>query len=321
LEIKLKAAKYSQGTTYRDYLESLKGYSTFKEVESFPKLSVVFGPSLYLRQRAMQSVAKSWSSLGDNTAQFFEASDFDEARFRSLWGQVSLFEPVSLSVLKRSAAVKSLHLWLKAIPATSEMKSHILLDLGDHKVTADLQKQLKRLNACEIPCHEPDAIADFHKITLALARRYKITIDDECAQLLLDAVGPDLSKIENEITNWSLIFAGQNRPLTRQDIAGLTGAVREDDVFELFTALRKKHFVGSNLLLDSFIARGESAVALNGILARFARDQIEKGALNSGLAGIKSCAAVDRKVKSSGIDESLLLSAVIQSISDGCEAI
>jgi DNA polymerase III delta subunit len=312
----LKAAQHSQGQSYSEYIDSLRCVSSIKEVQDFPKLTIVYGASPYLRQRAMVSLAQNWATLTGIPSQNFETSDFDEAAFRSLWSQVSLFEPVNLYILKRAGNVKQLSQWLKAIASPSSLKSYLLLDLGD-KVSADLQKHAARLSAHMVPCFEPESYAGIHKVAVALTRRFGVSLDDAAVKLILDAVGLDLCKIENEIINLSLRFHGQNRQLTVQDVSGLIGAVREDDVFELFNVLRGKNASMAALLIDAFVGRGESPIALNGILARYSREQVERGSLRHGLAGLKACARVDRKIKSTGMDDSLLLAAAVDSLTTG----
>ena len=316
----MKAVQNSQGQSYSEYIDSLRGIASVTNVEEFPKLIIVYGASSYLRQRAMLAVAQNWATVAGIAAQKFETSDFDEASFRALWSQVSLFEPLNLYIMRRAGGVKALSPWLKVIAGASSFKSNLLLDLGD-KISADLQKHAARLSAHMVPCFEPESYAGIHKVAVALTKRYSVCLDDAAVKLILDAVGLDLCKIENEIMNLSLRFHGYDRSLSVQDVAGLIGAMREDDVFELFNVLRKKDPSKASLLMDAFIGRGESPIALNGILARYSREQIERGSLKHGLAGLKACAAVDRKIKSTGIDDSLLLASAVDCLTAGVTAL
>ena len=68
-------------------------------------------------------------------------------------------------------------------------------------------------------------------------------------------------------------------------------------------------------MTESFLTRGESAIAITGIFARFSREQLERGSFKKGLAGIRGCAEADRRLKSSRMDDALILSGIIESMS------
>ena len=127
-------------------------------------------------------------------------------------------------------------------------------------------------------------------------------------------MGHDLSKIENQIEVLALQFANAGRILTRIDVAPSVGTLREDDVFELFDLLRSDKVAAAHLLCESFLERGESAIALTGIFSRFARDLIDRGNLRKGARVLRACASADRRLKSSRIDEAMVVSSIVESM-------
>lgn len=312
-------SKRVQSVTYADYVATLKEVVAAKTPDEFPRLIVVTGSSPYLLFKTGQAILAAWNKFGVGTAQCVEAAELQQSEFQSLWSQVSLFEPKSLYLLRRAGALRSLPSWLSAIKSFQSLKSNLVLDCGE-KIAADLSKQINRLQGVTINCVEPHGLVEFVKITQVLCKRAGIELEDNALRLILDSTGYDLGKIENEINKLALQFAGRTAPLARTEISSSIGVLREDDVFELFELLRKKNSFTAHLLAEHFLDRGESAIALTGIFARFAREQVERGNLKKGLMGLKACAIADRRLKSSRIDESLILSNVIEAMGEGLDA-
>ena len=298
---------------YQDYVSGLRTVLSAKNPDNFPRLIAIVGSSQFLHHKACVAVKAAWLRLGLGDVHSLESCDLDQSQFHGLWSQVSLFEPRTLYILRRAGGVRSLANWFSSIPDSTAFKSHIVIDC-DEKLAADLQKQMSRLSALVIHAVEPATSFEFIKVATSIAKRFGIELEDAAWDLLIEATGHDLSKIENEISNLSLIFSDQHRPLNRVDLAGALGSIREDDVFELFALLREKKTARTHLMTESFMNRGESAVAITGILARYAREQIERGAFKRGLSGLKACAKADRQLKSLPLDETLILAGVIDSM-------
>lgn len=309
------AVKTSQTHSYQDFVHALKSVVGAKTPTEFPRLVVITGSSNFLHMKACHAVKVAWEALGVGEGQSIEASDLDQSKFMSLWSQVSLFEPDALYIIRRAGGIKGLGSWLAGIKTPEAIKSHIVIDCAD-KLLADVLKQITRLKAVVIHGTEPTAMVEFQKVAHGLARRAGVDLDDDALRLLIESMGMDLGKVENEIVNLSLRFAGRKERLTRADIAGSIGSLREDDVFELFSLLRDKRQATAHMMAGNFLTRGESAIAITGIFARYAREQIERGSLKRGLAGLKACAEADRTLKSSRIDEGIVLSGIIDRMSE-----
>ncbi len=309
-------AKSTQAQTYQDYAAALKSLTQIDKPADFPRVLAVSGPSGFLCHKAISVISGAWAAFGAGEAQKIEASELSYTAFQSLWAQQSLFEPTTLYVIRRASQLKGIAQWLTPIASAERVKSHLVLDFGD-KIAADAQRQLSRLNAHQIHCFEPKSAADFMKIVLTFGKRAGVNLADDAVRFLLSTVGHDLARLENEITKIGLVFAGETRTISRSDVASIVGSLKEDDVFELFNVLRQGRTSAASLMTDLFLSRGESAIAVNGILARYAREQMERGSPMRGVAGLQACATADRQLKSSGMDDALVLSVAVHELLGG----
>ena len=307
--------KKTSQPTYDDYAASLREILATKSMDTFPRLVVVSGPSAYLHIKTMEAVKSFWRKLDAGVVHSIECSELDQREFLALISQSSLFEPRSLYVLRRTSVVKSFSSWLSMIADLSNLRSYLLIDAGE-KITPDLQKQLARLGALSIPCFEPVEAMGYRKLVVALSKRFHISFTEDAVTAILDAAGLDLCKIDNEISKLSLQFSGVQRELDKSDVLPALGVLREDDVFDLFRFLRGRQPAKAHLMSEICLNRGESAIAITGIFARFAREQIERGSLPSGLAGLHACVEADRHLKTSSLDEALVLSSVIEALAE-----
>ncbi len=307
--------KKTNQPSYDDYAASLRELLTAKSVDNFPRLIVVSGPSTYLQVKTFDAVKNFWEKLGAGAVHSIECSDLDQREFLSMVSQSSLFEPTSLYLLKRASAVKNFGSWLSMIADLSTLRSHLIVDAGE-KIAPDLQKQLTRLGALKVQCIEPVGIFGYRKFITALSKRHHLSLAEDAITAILDATGLDLGKIENEILKLSLQFSGVERQVTKSDVLPALGILREDDVFDLFRFLRERQLARAHLMSECFLNRGESAIAITGIFAKFAREQLERGSIRTGMAGLRACAEADRHLKTSSIEEAIVLSSVIEALAE-----
>lgn len=307
--------KKTNQPNYGDYVASLRELLGPKSAEQFPRLVVVGGPSAYLSLKALDAMKNFWDKHEIGVVHSLETSELNEREFLTSVSQSSLFESNPLYVLKRITAVKNFSSWLGQIIDLSALRAHLILDAGD-KISPDLQKHLKRLGAVHVPCYEPVGIIEYRKFLIALSKRHQLDLTDHAITSILDATGLDLCKIENEILKLSLQFAGVSRQLDKLDVLPALGVLREDDVFDLFRLMRERKRAKAHLLSEGFLNRGESAIALTGIFARYSREQIERGSFRSGIAGLNACMDADKHLKTSSLDEAIVLSSVIEAVTE-----
>lgn len=306
-------SKISGGPSYDDYLVEMRALFAAKSSQTFPRIVCVLGPSSYLHGKTLDSIKKFWLQNQLGEVNSIDCGEIEQRDFQSLCMQSSLFEPINLYILRRGATLKTLGGWLGAVPDVGALKSWLVIDAGE-KLPVDIQKQMKRLNARIVNCIEPQGFAGYLKIAAALATRHNINLSSDALHLILESSGLDLMKIENEVLKLSLQFSNVSRQIQKEDIAPSLGNIRDDDIFDLFKLLRDKKTAKAHLLTESFLNRGESAIAINGIFSRYSREQVERGAWTRGVAGLGACIEADRRLKSSGIDESLILSRIIEAL-------
>lgn len=302
------------GTNYSDYVAALKTLVATEQCDAFPRLTLIHGPSEFLRMRAMASIKNIWGRLDPSDPQHVEASTVDQVAFRGMWAQVSLFEPEIVYVVRRCDKHTKLATWLKEIKTAESIRTHLILEFGE-KIPAEIQRQAQRLHATMIPCVEPTSAAECGKVVASLAKREGIVLAEDAIRLLTDAMGPDLAKLQNEIQKILLIHHGRKEPLRAVDIAGMVGSLREDHVFELFNVLRSRQGAKAQLLVEQLLDRGEKAIALTGILTRYARELIAKNP-KKGVRGLRVCAETDLLLKSSRVSEPLILGRVVDALID-----
>jgi DNA polymerase III delta subunit len=311
---KLQSKKINQ-SSYDDYVIGMRSLLSIKSADALPRLLVIVGSSSYLQMKAFEAIKKLWEKNDFGAIHSLEGTDLDQKDFLPLISQTSLFEARSLYILKRLANVKNFSSLLVKIRDLSEIKSYLVLDLGD-KISADLQKQFNRLGAMIIPCVEPIGLASYRKFAMALSKRYQIDLDDAAISAVVESSGLDFSKIDNELSKLGFLFAGVDRKICKADILPALGILREDDVFDLFGFLRQRNSAKAHLMSEIFLDRGESAIAITGIFARYAREQIERGSMRSGLAGLHACKDADVQLKTSACDESIVLSNIIEALAE-----
>lgn len=311
------AKKNPTAATYSQYVASLKPLLASKSKDDFPKLIILTGQSTYLQQRTFQALSAVWDKFDEvGVSQSIETTEINASQFHGLWSQVSLFEPCSLYLMRRANQCRAVAGWLADIKSVDKMQSHFIIEFAE-KISADILKQVGRLNGVVIHCVEPVNNQDFERIAESFCKRRQLSLASDAIRLIVESMGPDLAKIENQIEVLSLQFAGVDKTLMKSDIAPSVGSLREDDVFKLFEALRRARWSEAHMLCHQFIERGESALALTGIFSRYAREQIERGQVKKGLSGLQACASADRRLKSSRIDETVIVSLIIDAFAHG----
>lgn len=298
---------------YNNYISALKQIVSAKTTTEMPRLIIIHGGSEFLRMRAMSAIKAAWSKFSaDSESQSMEGSSLDPLGFKTLWSQTSLFEPESLYFVRRCDKVTKLGTWLKEIKIPGSIKNRLVLEFGD-KIPAEINKQGTRLEAIHLSCQEPTTPIEFGKIIATLAKREGLILQDDAVKLLLDSMGLDLGRLDNEIKKLALIYHGRGEPLTAAQVAPVVGHLREDHVFELFGLLRHKQRARSQLLLDQLLERGEKSIALVGILSRFAREAVPRQP-ERGLRGLSLCADADIRLKSSPISDNLVLGRIVDAL-------
>jgi DNA polymerase III delta subunit len=346
--------------TYQDYVSAMTTLVQEMKAGHLPSTILVQGTSEFLIGRTLKVLRDYWSGQEGSPPkgdwQTIEALEVDENKLAGMSQQSSLFDPASFFLIRRLEQAKSAARWLKTAPIIKPNSgtNHLCFVYEGTALPVAIRSEMTRLKVFEIPCTDPWP-SELAPLVGALARKAGLSLQPDAVSLLIEAVGSDLSKLDNEISRLVLIFA--NSPQASHDsssIAPYLDMLREDFVFELDNLLLQRRYAKAHALLTALLLRGESALALLGILSRHCRTAIRVhevqnfGARGAGASRnprnlamdlrlpftvVKSytqyvaktklatftsalavCQEVDQKLKSSGSCEELLLGQVIEAL-------
>ncbi|PIQ97865.1 MAG: DNA polymerase III subunit delta [Nitrospinae bacterium CG11_big_fil_rev_8_21_14_0_20_56_8] len=177
------------------------------------------------------------------------------------------------------------------------------------------------------------------------ARETGYQLAPEAARLMMERIGPRPGILARELDK-VLTFAGANRNVTEEDVAGLVGEIRLENAFGLTDALKRKNPEQALKLLHNQLEHGEEPIRILGLIAwqfrviwevKFYHEQglaapriaermgakpfmVEKALQYTRnfsremlIRGFRNLGAADRELKSSGNDpEGILESLILQ---------
>jgi len=272
----------AQSPSFSDFTKTLKGtLGEWKNLDE-NRITVAFGNCDFLLHKCAESFKSVFSKIEDVHYGSFEGSALDQEKFQTLWQSQGMFEPASSYIIRRADKTKQLGKFLTAISSCDDVQNKILFSFNLPKVPVKIKKDLDRLNAIYIPCFKATT-KDIPGFINSLCKKHKLNVSPQGQGFLQHCLGEDLFRIENEILKLSLIFSEHSKTIESDDIALYLGVLREDHAFKLTNLLIDKKFSDAQVLASSLIKKGESAIAIIGILSRHIRNAIRIGdALRSG---------------------------------------
>ena len=156
--------------------------------------------------------------------------------------------------------------------------------------------------------------------TTDVAKSKGFTLTNKALSLLVDHIGNDLNRIENEIEKLSVNLAGRNQ-ITEDDIDKYVGISKEYNIFELQSALAKKDLSGAIKIIQFFESNPKAypiqqvLPALYGFFSKCymvlgAKSKDEKGvAIDLGISPyfVKDYLAATKVFGYEGIEKTILL--------------
>lgn len=345
----------------------------------WPELLVMVGESDFFLSKAATAVSDAWrrrvtgNSADAVVVDSVEASEIAKDGLLDLLLSQGLFEDARLVVVRRAEKRSDFGRLLASLPPANEWTNRLLVTFEKPALTAEFKRQLERLGGELIQVTPPVTASDFQLYVQAALQRARLQLTPEAQHLLLTCCGRDAVLLENEINRIALIFppigglaphgstggAANNagavgaiaRELGVSDIAPVLGVMREDEVFKLDELLINRRYSAVELLLHQLIQRGESPLAVTGLLARHCRtaliikdELLNRGSSNiqglatrlrmpqsvirnfmryaSGLSegrfarALGACAQADMDLKTSGLPESLVLSRIVECLQE-----
>lgn len=160
----------------------------------------------------------------------------------------------------------------------------LIFDARRYDFDGEDKAKMDRLRKFYAPISE---VVEFTRLTLADAREFaqqeaarrQLRFAPGALEQLVEATGPDPSRMVNEIEKLSLFASTESRPVTSADIASLTPNASETTIFGLVQALAKRDRAAAMSQLDTLVREGEylplALTFLGGIfrMALVAREQ------------------------------------------------
>jgi len=267
----LSYPKKSPYKTYRHGLPTVLHADFFQK----HKLVVLRGEADFLVTETARSLriiyeAKSWA------IERWDAPQVNPERFLQATAAASLFDPETLTFINQAQGKNDLVNQLATVRQAKDIQNPVCLLWRGGDIPAKMQKELDRLQAFVLSCDEP-APWEFRDFVVDRAQHYQMKLAGDAADLLLEAVGTDLFKLDNELNRVSLTLGvpGQMAIVTAEALRPLLGFLREDHIFKLDQFLCQEAYGRALLLLKDLLDRGEKALGLLAILAMHCRKALQ----------------------------------------------
>jgi DNA polymerase III delta subunit len=334
----MKRVNGSPKKPYREFLDTFSSLMAISKVEELPKIIVIYGSCEYLKSKALSSFRKKWQTY---IGHIVDSSSVTTDKLIALFESTPLFEQRSLGLITK--AEKRADLWKLLADGVHLNDGNIVaMAYEDSAIQARHAEILKKCQALLIPCKEP-AEDELPSFISGLARKQKLGLDQAACELIKETIGSDLTKLENEISKLALIFTEEQK-VGANDISPFLGVLREDHMFKVESLIITKQKARALVLLLDLLRRGESPLAVLGLLAAHCRkalkikDLCESGCPTSQLgeklrlphhvikgytnyiAGVnkttfiqalRQCSEVDVKLKTSRCNADLALSSIL----------
>lgn len=229
------------------------------------RIIVIYGEDDYLRRQAERAVRADFSAV--------TSLDVQQLRHDELIARVcqrDLFQPeAQLYVMHSDNEQRSL--WQALLCVRGSLCNVLLFNYRRKTLSPAGQKLFKSLKAKLSPCPSPRP-SEYPAHLQRICAHHNLQLDRGGQQLLLEHVGMQLDVLANEVQKLALIFGADKIKTT--DIAPHLGLLRQDSSFVIIDLLLNKQYSRAQLKIEKLLQRGESALAILGVLAYFLRNVI-----------------------------------------------
>jgi DNA polymerase-3 subunit delta len=255
--------------TYAEYKKQMKAIWT---APNLPGIIVAYGTSSFLHHKTSallkKKVTKQYEIVHEHAA---ECSQND---FMAYCEMNDLFATKSFVIFKGVEKKADFAKYLGQLSSMDKLANVLLLQFHNAKLPAKFDQELKRLGAAKVHCGSVHS-SEVNETIQDLLREHRVNLAPNAVALLREAHGDNLDHVENEIVKITLAFPDETRLLSRDEIAPLLGVFREDQVFQLDNLLMQKQTSKALTLLSELLGRGESALALLGVLSMHYRKSLK----------------------------------------------
>jgi DNA polymerase III delta subunit len=242
--------------------------------ESVPSLTVAWGNSDYFINKASLAFRKNFSAQESVYYGSFDAVQLSTVEFMNLTRSSGIFDPTAAYCIRRVHEVKEFWKNLAEITNITAVQNHLFLCVEGSKLPVKFQEHCQRLACSMVPCFELSG-SDLQSYLTLLCRKFSLITSAAGQRFLLECIGDDLYRLENEVQKLSLIFADSKEEIGPNELAHYLGILREDHAFKLTNLLMNGRPTDAMVLVTDLISRGESSLAILGIFARHLRIAIK----------------------------------------------
>ncbi len=266
--------KNHNSSQLKQFTDAMREANKLWQDASKPRLTLAWGDCDYFHQKACLAFRGRFQAQDGVFYNSFDASELSSEQFMDLTQSSGMFDPTSAYCIRRVDKTKDFLKFISEIPHAQAIQNHLILSVEAAKPSVKFLDECKRLEAVMIPCFEisqPEA----YSYAAMLCRKFSLKLSQGAQKFLLDCVGDDLFRLENEIQKLSLIFANSPVAAEAQDLAQYLGLLREDHAFKLTNLIMARRSAEAMTLVNDLLERGESSLAILGILARHLRMAIK----------------------------------------------
>ncbi len=335
-------------SSYNKYQEMLRTLEIHGSKGSFPKITLCHGNSAFLINRTLEIASKLWQERCQLPSFKHNCSELTINDFLALYEQQSIFEPASLQIIDQCEKQKKISEYLLKLKDNTDSVNSFIFSLHyTNKPPTKLVKLFKDLGAYEILCLQPPPF-EVKNCLQDLAKQHLLILEQASFNLLLEFVGNNLANLDQELRRLNLIFAvTEPTKLTTADISPHLNMISESLAFKLRSLILERKKSQAHCLLVDLLNRGESPLAILGILAKHCRNAInvqaaKRQSLSSGQISqkyrlqsflvnhyikyvsridigqfnkaLRACYETDRAIKTGKQNEGLLLANIIEGL-------
>jgi len=361
-------SKFAAAPAYQSFRQQFGAFLRDLGGSPWPALIVLHGDSDFFLGKSLQALREAWQRclLQTTSTELSEPPELSETAvinsvdaaelakdgLLDLILSQGLFEETQLVVVRRGEKKSDAGKLMAALPPplSHRWSNRLIMTFEKAVLPAEVQRQVTRLGGHVIHVAQPTSQADFMQYIQITSQRARLQLTAEAQQMVFSCCGRDVVVIENEINRLGLLFppaGGKPADLGTAEVSSVLGVLREDEVFRLDELLVNRRHAEVEVLLHSLMARGESVLAVIGVLARHCRNGLaiqdemaRRGALDvSGMAArlrlpqavirnfvryvpgvpratfegaLAACARADVELKTSGLPDGLALSRIVE---------
>lgn len=254
-------------TTYRDFLKSLTALIKAVPAMELPGVVAITFKSDYLLAKSIGAL--SHAAHGHLPVERYDASQISTLGLSDKLAQRGMFSDRTMIVIERAEKASELLPCLAALTTADDLAASLILVFSG-AINAKTQKELTRLKAAVIYATPPegDALADFCQ---SLAKKLGLSLARDAVQTLIEETDGNLGRLDNELAKLALLFNGETRTLTRDDLPIIAADLVEAQVFHLDQFILNGDTVGAHSHLKRLLDQGQAPIAILGMLTRCLR--------------------------------------------------